>query len=363
MKNFDLQKDFIEYWDHVIRLWLDQNADVTLFKKDEDAKEQLQVINAINENCKNSANYKLNTMHMPEPYWGNPTDCSIVLLDYNPAGGPDTNRHTTIKYKDGDESGMKLIKYVNDHSYSNFATKCPVFRDAKDLEKNGMDWFCAKKEEEGKGGYEGYHWWQSKREWLDHLVVAACDKKNERLPFGMELCGWHSKKWSSNMSWIDSCHEIINKRAIQPLFAAMKNSMGNSPIKIAVCIGSEFSPELLGQFFNDENVKLENVTENKYKKLLKRNISEDIKNDPIARQYEGLTYSIESKDGYIHIIASWKKNGIEEKPRNRKYRIYKISDGDESYYILNHYFKGKNSHPGEHFWPFEKVLIDAIKKA
>ena len=374
MKDFDLQKDFIEYWDEVVRQW---------FKLDVDSKEDINpngfvgvaaqqstMINAVNENCKNkrgvvSRNYILNTMHMPEPYWGNPLNCSIVLLDYNPAGGPEPNCHTTIKYKDGDESGMKLIKYVKNHGYSSFATECPVFSDAKDLEKKGMGWFCAKKVEGGKGGYEGYHWWQSKREWLDHLVEAICGKKDEKkdrpLPFGMELCGWHSKMWKNN-KWIDNCRDIVDQRAIQPLFAAMKNSLGNSPIKIAVCIGSEFSSELLGQFFNEENVKLINVTEKNFNGLLNKNISEEIKNDPIAGRYEDLTYSLVFQDGYIHVIASWKKNGKEVEPKNRKYRIYKISEGDESYYILNHYYKGKNTHPGEHFWPFEKVLIDTIKK-
>lgn len=352
MENFDLKKDFIEYWDHVIRLWLEQNADVTLFKNDEDAKEQLQVIKAINDNCKNSANYKLNTMHMPEPYWGNPTDCSIVLLDYNPAGGPDTNRHTTIKYKDGDESGMKLIKYVNEYGYSNFATKCPVFRDAKDLKEKKMGWFCAKKIKGGKGGYEGYHWWQSKHKWLDHLVVAACGKKDERLPFGMELCGWHSRKWSSNMSWIDGCRKTINERAIQPLFESLKKS----PAKMAVCIGAKFDPKLLSQFFNMEIDKFD-VTEEIYGKINKDIIIGDYS------KYQDLSYTINRGKDNIHVIARWKNKGKDEEPKNRNYRIYKITEGKESYYILNTYAPGSNHHPGEHFWPFEKVLIDAIKKA
>lgn len=360
MANFDLQKDFIKYWDEVVRQWLDNDADFNSFNGV--AAEQSAVIKAIYENCKGDPDYIINTMHMPEPYWGDPSNCSIVLLDYNPAGGSDPNCHTTIKYKDGDETGMKLIKYVkDDNCYSKFAKKCPVFRDEKYLKENGMSWFCAKKEKGGKGGYEGYYWWQSKREWLDHLVEVTCGKKDGKLPFGMELCGWHSKNWSSNITWIDSCCEIINKRAIQPLFAAMKNSLGNSPIKIAVCIGSEFSPELLGQFFNDKNGKFENVSEIEYNSLLKKKFREEIKNDPIARKYEDLTYSLEFKDGYIHVIARWKTKEIEEKPRNRKYRIYKISEGNDSYYILNHYYRGRNSHPGEHFWPFEKVLIDTIK--
>ena len=149
----NLQQHFIDYWDDVIRQWLSLNADVTSFKND--ASEQSMVIEAINENCKNkkgvsNPNYKINTNHMPEPYWGNPLECSIVLLDYNPAGGPDDNCHTTIGYKDDDKNGMKLIKYVKDNSYSQFAQKGSVFRDEKDLNENGMGWFCAEKEDGGK---------------------------------------------------------------------------------------------------------------------------------------------------------------------------------------------------------------------
>ena len=361
MENFDLQKDFIDYWDEVVRQWFKLDVD----SKDDInpngfvgvAAEQSAVINAVNENCKNkrgvvSRDYVLNTMHMPEPYWGDPRDCSIVLLDYNPAGGPEPNRHTTIKYKDGDENGIKLIKYVKDHSYSSFATKCPVFTDTKDLEKNGRGWFCAKKEERGKGGYEGYHWWQSKREWLDHLVVDTCDKKDERLPFGMELCAWHSKKWKNNR-WTDNCTDIIDKRAIQPLFESLKKSSA----KIAVCIGAEFKYELMKEFFHD---KIEDAT---------KNICDSLGSEISMPEsdFENLRYYVSSEEENIHVVAKWqyekkRKKVIVYEEKQRNYRVFKITDNNETYYILNTNSSGGNHHPGEHFWLFEKVLIDTIKK-
>lgn len=355
MEGFDLERDFIDYWDKVIRQWLSLDADVTGFK--DEAKEQSTVIEAINKNCENkkgvpNSNYRLNTMHMPEPYWGDPRNCSIVLLDYNPAGGSD-NCHTTIGFYNGND--MKLIKYVKNNSYNKFATIGPVFR--KDLNEIGMSWFCAKKEKGGKGGYEGYYWWQSKREWLDHLVKSACGKNDTegKLPFGLELCGWHSKKWSSNMKWIDSCRDIIDQRSIKPLFESLKLSSA----KIAVCIGAKFNPNLLGEFFYDKDAKFEDVTKDYC--LTMEEISKEINNDTIARQFEGLTYSVEFKDEHIQVIAKWKNNGKEEKPRNRYYRIYKITEDQESYFILNSYASGSNRHPGKHFWPFENVLLKTIR--
>lgn len=360
MANFDLQIDFIDYWDEVVRQWLqldvDSKGDINPNGFDGVAAQQIRVINAINENCKNSDIYKLNTMHMPEPYWGNPLNCSIVLLDYNPAGGPDDNRHTTIKFKDGDEKDMTLIKHVKDEkSYSSFANKCPVFRDAEDLENDGMGWFC-----DEDNGYEGYHWWQNKRGWLDHLVEAICGKKDEKkdrpLPFGMELCGWHSMKWKNN-KWIDKCRDIVDERAIQPLFAAMKNSLKDSKIKIAVCIGAEFDFNMLKTFFSD---KIIDVT---------KKICDSLDNEISMQEsdFDNLHYYVSPKSENIHVVAKWqyvmkRKKVIAYEEKQRNYRVFKITDNNEKYYIVNTNSSGSNHHPGEHFWPFEKVLIDRIQK-
>ncbi|MBR1801277.1 MAG: hypothetical protein IJ767_07305 [Bacteroidaceae bacterium] len=67
---------FLNYWDDVIRRWFDEHigeGEQTFLDK-----------KLLNLNC----------MHMPEPYWGNPHNCSIVIANYNPGGGADRNRHT-----------------------------------------------------------------------------------------------------------------------------------------------------------------------------------------------------------------------------------------------------------------------------
>lgn len=344
-KEFDLQGDFIDYWDRVVRQWLDTNADITSFTGD--AVEQRVVIEAINKNCKGkngqeNPDYIINTMHIPEPYWGNPRKCSIVLLDYNPAGGWKINRHTTINCKDCDKCGHSFIRYVNSHKYSEFARSCPVL---KEMQDNGMEWFS-----DEDNGYEGYQWWNKKRRWLDHLVEAICGKKDNKLPFGLELCGWHSKKWSNNMDWINEeregfkCRGIINQRAIQPLFAAMKNSLEGSKTKIAVCIGAEFKPEFLSPFFDIKDIQKFDITETVYS---------DITNHD--------AFSVNYEKGNIHVKAKT-GTGEDSKETNRNYRIYKITEGGDSYYILNTHYRGSNRHPGQHFWPFEKLLIEEIKK-
>ena len=305
---------------------------------------------------------------MPEPYWGNPLEkCSIVLLDYNPAGGARINRHTTINCKEcngfcGEDNKMTVIRYVNEKKkYSDLALRCPVLKEYDDLK-----WFSDK-----DNGYEGYNWWQEKHKWLNHLVNTICGlNADELLPFGIELCGWHSKKWSNNMKWIEDCKikDCIKKRAIQPLFAAMKNSLGD--VKIAVCIGAEFKPKLLRKFFDSDTFK--DVTKEIFKddtKEIKLSEQDLGKKENPYETYKDLYYILKNEEENIHVIAKWtetKKNGkTDYKETNRNYRIYKITEDinneKKNYYILNTHYSGSNSHPGEHFWPFEDVLIGKIK--
>ena len=163
-KDFDLKTHFIDYWDKVVRQWLDWD-DKTADGTDEAkaAAEQRQIIEAINKTYEKDPQYQINTIHMPEPYWGNPEKCSIVLLNYNPAGGPRVNRHTTISCKDckGCKSpssedkeiipSMTFIKYVQKKGYSHFAAdESPVFKTKEELGTD-MKWFW-----DEDNGYEGY---------------------------------------------------------------------------------------------------------------------------------------------------------------------------------------------------------------
>lgn len=375
VNEFDINRHFINYWDEVVRQWLENNADYSKFEKE--VEEQSLIIEAINNKFRDQPEYRLNTIHMPEPYWGDPRDCSIVLLDYNPAGGPRVNRHTTISCKScaGCDSlskidkevipSMTFIKYVEEKrikgkkGYSSIALTGPVFE-----AKKGLEWFW-----DADNGYEGYDWWQQKCGWLDHLVEVISGKKDEKkLPFAMELCGWHSQKWNNDMSWIDNgqCRTIINNRSILPLFAALRIST----CKMAVCIGAEFRRDWLKQFFND---KIEDVTETLFRDNLKKNSDLEKSYDIVDKDgkviFADLTYTV-TYDGKenIYVVAKWneikkkKKGMVPVDPVNRNYRVFKITEGDESYYLLNTNYRGSNGHPGEHFWKFEKILIDEIKK-
>ena len=385
--DFNLETQFIGYWDKVIRQWLDKKNNWIKMTDGETeearvAKEQCQVIESINKTYKNDPKYKINTIHMPEPYWGNPIKCSIVLMNYNPAGGPKVNRHTTISCKDckgceplTDEDKniidtTTFIKYVNENGYSHFAAdESPVFKTEEQLGAE-MKWFW-----DEDNGYEGYSWWQQKCGWLDHLVEIIGGKKDgERWPFAMELCGWHSKEWKTDLKWIANCRSIIKERTILPLLKAMQKSLPGSSTKIAVCIGAGFSKTSLEKFFQDEkqDVAFQDVTQKICNYIIE---NYKCKIECKDSEYKDLFYQVNFEKDNIHIVVNWnveQKKGknnaaIEDKleEKNRNYRVFRInireSSKEEKYYILNTNYSGKNSHPGKHFWKFEKYLIDAIK--
>lgn len=330
----NLKKDFIDYWDNVVRQWLDNGADISKFGGD--AAEQREVINAINGTVvkKPDSDYQLQTKHIPEAYWGNPEKCSIVIVNYNPAGGPTPNRHSTINCKNCTSfSEMTLIKFVDKYKYSDLACTPVMFEPVV-----GKAWFS-----DPAKGFVGYDWWQKKIGWIDHLITSICGdmKREKRSPFSMELCAWHSKKWSNDLSWLEgNVKNIIDKRFVHPLYLALQNSLWNSNVKIAVCIGSLFNFDMLEKFFGKDNIM---------------DISQHISNNISVSGY-----TVGFKGGNIHVETEIENNGKKQK-KNRNYRVFMLSDSGNRYYILNTHYRGGNSHPAKHFWDFEEELIKEIK--
>lgn len=380
-KKEDTIKKYIDYWDEVIRQWLQYNADYKSFTGD--AAEQRQIIEAINSKVGKDSDYRLNIQHMPEPYWGNPRECSIVLLDYNPAGGAEISRHTSINCKDCAKCGKSFINIINseylyNNGYSNFALNGPIFQSEEEIKHNNLGWFSDK-----DNGYGGYHWWQEKKKWIDHLVAAICGniEGDYSHPFCMELCGWHSKKWSNNMSWIEKgeCHEIVNRRLIQPLFASMKNSLWNHSPKIAACIGAQLNPIFFKKIFNNiERTIFINITPDLgfkkdkdyiYKQWMEEKEGKEITFKCIVLSQGSINripkISKETKESIAVKVVTIKKdknNKQKEESATRYYRIYNIVNDKGNHIILNTFAPGGNHHPAEHFWPFEKELINVIKE-
>lgn len=273
-EEFDLESDFIEYWDDVIRIWLNQ---IPITCKSTYQPISVNRKNRIGENIYKDSfsvaiedeqmsffqHHQLRDLlcpaHMPEPYWGDPNEnkCSLVVVDYNPGGGEDMSPHT---YKSTIGNNQyppnTMIKYVNEYSYSKLAKDFPIWK--KDLPAD-KSWLSS------YGGRDKF--WLKKKKWVQHLVDCCVEevKVEDCPPFAIELCGWHSPNWPDNTgAFTDKdntdLQETVAKRFALPLLKAIENSKSH----LAICIGAQFKPSILRAFLP----QLENITEDVYKRLL-----------------------------------------------------------------------------------------------
>lgn len=170
----------------------------------------------------------LNLDYLPEPYWGNPDNCSFVIVNYNPGGGNNIDPHTYIKYASCSCNVPTLIKEVLTNSYSYVALPFPLLMDKNALHSKGWDWFDT---------YGGYRWWQQKKNWFNHLATAANVPTIDQglMPFAIELCPWHSPSWPGTGALLKSpLDKVIDKYVIAPILYAINKSSS----KLAFFIGS-----------------------------------------------------------------------------------------------------------------------------
>ena len=364
MSNSDSKENkFINYWDSVINLWLNKkvqevngkgrNAKRPLDNKKESyyKDNDIDVLIEKDQLCwfdNDQLNKLLCPIHMPEPYWGDPDNCSIVVVDYNPAGGKDMNPHT---YRgNGKYPENTMIDYVNTVSYSKLAKDFPILKAKKELEKDERWWLRS---------YGGRQWWRGKIEWMLHLIQPDSEPlkewpKNVSLPFAIELCGWHSPNWPDNTQAIDdndNLKESIRKWFVNPLLKSIEESTS----KMAVCIGAQFKPSILEKYFDKGNI----------------NITKDIANYLPIVKTEGVEYIETANYKYrIKIMndneastvlgVSINKKG-KEKETTRYYRVYNVIENGKNHIILNTFAPGSNHHPAKEFWEFEKELLRVIK--
>lgn len=278
---------YIDYWDEVIDKWFYDVID----------KEQKPFLKLYFQ-----GKYQFQMEYMPEPYWGDPLNCSIVIINYNPAGGDDQNSFTWKEFADCCK--IRMVSYVKQHKYSNLAIPFPIINDDADCPD-----FLRK--------YGGRNWWLGKKQWSSSIVEYILHNDENVPPFGLELCGWHSEKWNSNFTDElkpnkELCNSVI-KYFVLPLIAAIKMSK----TQIGLCVGKKLG-KLLDAFGCD----------------ITKRIVKHITN-----------YKSYNND-----------DGIKPNDKERYYRVYKICDE----YIINTWSIGSNKHPSEDFHSFEKQLIDAI---
>ena len=246
-------KNYLDYWDRVINQW---------FMGSIEEKQK----------CFLSQEWlNLTPMHMPEPYWGDPENCSIVIANYNPGGGADRNRHTFRDCHCCPESFINQVQRKG--CYSEVAKSFPIIDDPENKSTGIQP--CWWRE------YGGRKWWLNKLPWIKTAYAkimnvpfeenaenpfAPLDKK----PFAIEFCGWHSTKWpphSLKKFYFEtkcrnnsptSLSPIIDKYFIEPLVYSIKNSTCNC----GICVGSQFHE--LFQEMEKQNKGVHLIKDNKY---------------------------------------------------------------------------------------------------
>ncbi len=278
---------YIQYWDCVIDEWLGKKGcTIKGYQKEYDVW--------LNNNSKISQD------DIPEPFWGYPEEGSVIIINYNPAGGFDNNPFTSKSYATCSNKHT-FINYVYRHKYSDIAKPFPLI-----YNNNCSEEIC-----QSIDGYQGSVWWKKKQEWIESWtsVKGAC-------PFVMELCGWHSKTWK------DTKFEKVIKRpealqhiqdtVVSPLINAI-NRTGN----VAICIGKQFGMILLELGFCE-------ITD-----MLKLSTGKYVKD-----------------------------KGWQPCDKKRYYRIFRKDD----IYVVNTWSVGGNRHPAKSYFDFEKELRDLLSK-
>lgn len=222
---------FTKYWDDVISDW---------FAGQINSEQQLFL---------NEQSLNLNPEHMPEPYWGDPENCSIVIANYNPGGGTDRNRHT---YKDCACCSDSFINQVKILGYYNVVKNFSLI-----LQPSNSCWWR---------DYGGSKWWLQKMKWLQQNIISPMNLSidiYQKKPFAIEFCGWHSVQWPTK-----SCEKIYKNNTnlasvIDRYFVkALVDAVHNSDTRLGICVGSQFYSLFDYMSQNNQFVKYVSSTQN-----------------------------------------------------------------------------------------------------
>lgn len=162
---------------------------------------------------------------MPEPFWGDPDNCSIVMINLNPA------------YKEGHDKlfSREKTQTLCPNGYSAFAKSFPILN-------------------EDSYNQEGRGWWEGRKKYLDQLIEDYLQLPvNNLRPFAIEVCPWQSKDWRGakgakvNME-DDNLKKHISKYVIEPALYAINHSM----VDFAIAIGADILKVLLNNGFELE---------------------------------------------------------------------------------------------------------------
>lgn len=210
-------KYYTDYWDDVVKCWLGGTI-----------APQQQLF--LNEKW-----LKLSPLDIPEPYWGDPENCSMVIANYNPGGGGYRSRHT---YRECACCPESFINQVKQKGYYQVAKDFPI------IDEPGLPYDPLKSVVCWWKEYGGRKWWLKVMKWIQENIPEAFQEDSQKFlkkPFAIEFCGWHSVGWPAS-----SCVKLYKKSkdlksAIKKTFIMpLVDAVHNSDMQLGICVGSQF---------------------------------------------------------------------------------------------------------------------------
>lgn len=183
-----------------------------------------------------SCNIAIQSDFIPEPYMGDPDNCSFVIVNLNPGTG---QCHSCIKQKD---IAGTLVNKVKTNGYGNAVKNFPYLRNGATA--GLIDW-------DNSGGRR---WWKGKERWIKHIIKMFEPSYNTEdaipekyYPFAMEMFAWHTMSWPSELNKKMKKNGIygptIKNEVLEPLYDAIQKSK----FKFAFCVGKPIG-NIIGSF-------------------------------------------------------------------------------------------------------------------
>lgn len=270
-------QQFKTKWDKFISDWL-QSPNET-FKMD------------IWSSYNGKENYELLWEYLPQPYLGDPENCSVVTLNLNP-GPVNLNPEPESNYR----------KYPNGKLIEQLKQSENYFEYAKSFPQIHID-IASKK------------FWNKQFKWVDSILEINEIKNEDRLPFAMEICPWHSKNWANNE--LEELHSHIDNA----VFDVVDKVVMNAQVKIVLSVGKSYY-----DFFEKNGfIKKLELTPDNHRELN---------------------------------TIPWPENKHKEKSK-RFFSVWKREKSDTIYF--NTYSFGSNTPPSDKWNEIQKFILKSVK--
>ncbi len=288
---YSIQK-FVDHYDKLVADWLSDRTGTLKSQK------YFTSLYEKNKNKDKDNNDIFLSNGIPEPYFGNPNECTALVININPG--------EVIGANDYDKRGTKGNIINEKGKYSDMAKGFPYLT-----------------MEETKENTRALDFWKRRKEWIDNFTG---EKVNL---FALELCPWHSSHWYAP-KWTRELKDEVNELVLQPACEIIK-SRG---LKYGFIIGKAVCETIrkIGKVGKEE----------KWKYVLKCEVTQDNKDSVVVAESP-----ISSSKICNETRLAWKRELEEVWPKDNdgySLRSYSLLSDGETYFFCT-WAPGSNTAP------------------